>query len=146
MQNRAAEFKLDPDHPNALKPGKSSYQTIMPGFLTKDGQAIGPFGVMGGYMQPQGHFQVAINTIDYKLNPQATLDAPRWQWIKGQHRSRRTRISEPSRPSTDEAGARHRTDSDNGSFGRGQIIWRDPKTGILSGGTESRTDGAIAVW
>lgn len=146
MQNRGAEFKLDSDHPNALKPGKSSYQTIMPGFLTKDGQAIGPFGVMGGYMQPQGHFQVAINTIDYKLNPQATLDAPRWQWIKAN-----TVHVEPGFPNhLAQALTRRGHDIvqtlDNGSFGRGQIIWRDPETGILSGGTETRTDGTIAVW
>lgn len=146
MQNRGAGFKLDPDHPNALKPGKRSYHTIIPGFLTKNGRAMGPFGVMGGYMQPQGHFQVAVNTIDYKLNPQATLDAPRWQWMKDNivH-------VEPGFPNyLAQALARRGHDIqpklENGSFGRGQIIWRDPETGILSGGTDSRTDGAVAVW
>ncbi len=146
LQNRGADFSLDPNHPNALKPGKRTYHTIIPGFLTKDGQAIGPFGVMGGYMQPQGHFQVAINTIDYKLNPQAALDAPRWQWIKDN-----TVHVEPGFPNhlaqaLVRLGHNIQPTIDSGSFGRGQIIWRNPETGVLSGGTESRTDGAIAVW
>jgi gamma-glutamyltranspeptidase/glutathione hydrolase len=146
LQNRGADFSLDPTHPNALKPGKRTFHTIIPGFLTRNGQAIGPFGVMGGYMQPQGHFQVIINTIDYKFNPQAALDAPRWRWIKDNlvhvelgfpnHLAQAlTRLGHTIQPTLDSA-----------SFGRGQIIWRNPETGVLSGGTESRTDGSIAVW
>ncbi len=101
---------------------------------------------MGGFMQPQGHFQVAIHTIDYHLNPQAALDAPRWQWMEG----KKVRV-EPDFPNhLAQALARkgHEIEQtiDAGSFGRGQIIWRNPETGILSGGTESRTDGAIALW
>lgn len=146
LQNRGADFSLDSTHPNALKPGKRTYHTIIPGFLTKDGQAVGPFGVMGGYMQPQGHFQVAVHTIDYKLNPQAALDAPRWQWIK-----EKTVHVEPGFPNhlaqaLTRLGHDIQPTLDTGSFGRGQIIWRDPVTGVLSGGTESRTDGAIALW
>lgn len=146
LQNRGADFSLDPSHPNVLKPGKRTFHTIIPGFLTKDGEAVGPFGVMGGYMQPQGHFQVLMNTIDYNLNPQAALDAPRWQWIEGN-----TIHVEPDFPiHLAQALARLGHDVqpklDNGSFGRGQIIWRDPKTGVLAGGTETRTDGAIALW
>ena len=146
FQNRGADFSLDPTHPNALKPGKRTYHTIIPGFLTKDGEAVGPFGVMGGYMQPQGHFQVVLNTIDYKLNPQAALDAPRWQWIEGN-----TIHVEPNFPNhlaqaLTRLGHDIQPKLDTGSFGRGQIIWRDPKTGVLAGGTESRTDGAIVLW
>ena len=146
LQNRGHDFSLDESHPNVLKPGKRTYHTIIPGFLTKDGEAVGPFGVMGGYMQPQGHFQVVTNTVDYLLNPQATLDMPRWQWIKG-----KTVHVEPELPnylvqSLVRKGHDIQVATDGGSFGRGQIIWRNPDTGVLQGGTESRTDGAIAAW
>ncbi|TQR08003.1 gamma-glutamyltransferase [Psychrobacillus lasiicapitis] len=146
LQNRGLDFSLDETHPNALQPGKRTFHTIIPGFLTKDGKAVGPFGVMGGYMQPQGHFQVVTNTIDYLLSPQATLDMPRWQWVKG-----KTIHVEPEFPnylvqSLIRKGHDIQMTTDGGSFGRGQIIWRNQETGVLQGGTESRTDGAIAVW
>ncbi len=146
LHNRGADFSLEPDHENTLEPGKKTYHTIIPGFLTKDNEAIGPFGVMGGYMQPQGHAQVIMNTIDFNLNPQAALDAPRWQWIEGKKVS-----VEPSFPShiaqaLARKGHEIEVTLDGGSFGRGQIIWRDPKTGVLTGGTEARTDGTIAAY
>ena len=146
MQNRGHDFSLDAAHPNSLQPGKKTYHTIIPGFLTKDHKAVGPFGVMGGYMQPQGHLQVISNTIDYHLHPQAALDAARWQWIEG-----KKIMVEPGFPNhIAQALVRRGHDiqvaTDTGNFGRGQIIWRDPDTGVLFGGTESRTDGAIAAW
>ncbi|TDL31424.1 gamma-glutamyltransferase family protein [Jeotgalibacillus sp. S-D1] len=146
LQNRGADFSLEENHPNVLAGGKRTYHTIIPGFLTKDGEAVGPFGVMGGYMQPQGHFQVVTNTVDYLLNPQAALDMPRWQWLEGKRI-----LVEPAFPNylVQELLRKGHTIEvaiDGGSFGRGQIIWRDPKSGVLSGGTESRTDGSVAVW
>ncbi len=146
MQNRGHDFSLDPTHENALEPGKKTYHTIIPGFLTKDGEAVGPFGVMGGYMQPQGHAQVIMNTIDFHLNPQAALDSPRWQWIE-----EKKVLVEPTFPThiaqaLARRGHKIQVALDGRTFGRGQIIWRDSKTGVLAGGTEARTDGSIASW
>ena len=146
MQNRGHDFSLDATHPNSLQPGKKTYHTIIPGFLTKDNEAVGPFGVMGGYMQPQGHLQVITNTIDFHLHPQAALDAARWQWMEG-----KTIMVEPGFPNhIAQALARRghniQVATDTGRFGRGQIIWRDSQTGVLFGGTESRADGSIAAW
>lgn len=146
LQNRGHDFSLDPTHENALKPGKKTYHTIIPGFLTKDGEAVGPFGVMGGYMQPQGHAQVVMNTVDFHLNPQAALDAARWQWIEGKKIQVEHSFPQHIAQSLARKGHQIEVTVDSGGYGRGQIIWRDPKTGVLSGGTESRTDGSIASW
>lgn len=145
LQNRGHDFSLDEAHPNVLQPGKRTFHTIIPGFLTKDGKAVGPFGVMGGYMQPQGHFQVVTNTVDYLLSPQATLDIPRWQWINGKTVHVEHEFPNYLVQSLERKGHQIQV-TDAGHFGRGQIIWRNLETGVLQGGTESRTDGAIAVW
>ena len=145
LHNRGNNFSLDPAHPNCLAPGKKPYHTIIPGFLTKAGQAVGPFGVMGGFMQPQGHVQMVMNTIDFGLNPQASLDAPRWEWESGT----RVNIERATPEHLYHALARLGHDvvwSNNRlAFGRGQIIWRDD-AGVLCGGTEPRSDGQIAAW
>lgn len=146
LQNRGHNFSMDPTHINALEGGKRTFHTIIPGFLTKDNQAVGPFGVMGGFMQPQGHMQAVMNTVDFHLNPQAALDAPRWQWMKDKNI-----LVEPEFPLHIAQALRRKGHViqyalDHGAFGRGQIIWRNSATGVLMGGTESRTDGSIAVW
>ena len=145
LQNRGYDFSLDPKAPNALAPGKKSYHTIIPGFLTKDNKPIGPFGVMGAYMQPQGHVQVVTNMVDFGLNPQQALDAPRWQWIKGKEFIVESRFSAEISRALKSRGHEVSVSLDTSSFGRGQIILRR-ENGALVGATESRTDSNIACW
>jgi gamma-glutamyltranspeptidase / glutathione hydrolase len=145
LQNRGNNFSLDPTHENCLEPGKKTYHTIIPGFLTKDNEAIGPFGVMGGFMQPQGHVQVVMNTIDFHLNPQAALDAPRWQWIEGKTVEMEHAFPEYIVSALGRMGHQLQWGLDSTGFGRGQIIWRN-QNGILVGGTEPRTDGNVSTW
>ncbi|MBY7144191.1 gamma-glutamyltransferase [Virgibacillus sp. NKC19-3] len=146
MQNRGHDFSLDPNHVNALDGGKRTFHTIIPGFLTKGEEPIGPFSVMGGLMHPQGHLQIVMNTIDFGLNPQATLDAPRWRWDKDKTVELEHRFPHHIAQELADKGHDIKIQLDSTGFGRGQIIWRDPDTGVLVGGTESRTDGAIASW
>jgi gamma-glutamyltranspeptidase/glutathione hydrolase len=79
MQNRGYGFVLDKDHPNCVAGGKRPFQTIIPGFVTRDNRALVSFGVMGGSMQPQGHVQMMVRVFDYNQNPQSACDAPRWR-------------------------------------------------------------------
>jgi gamma-glutamyltranspeptidase/glutathione hydrolase len=78
MQNRGAGFSLQRGHPNEVGPRKRPFQTIIPGFLTRGGQPVMSFGVMGGNMQAQGHLQMVVRLVDYQQNPQACSDGPRW--------------------------------------------------------------------
>ena len=145
LQNRGADFSLDPRAANVLRPGKRSYHTIIPGFLMKDGLPVGPFGVMGGYMQPQGHVQVVMNHIDFAMDPQQALDAPRFQWMRDGSVTVESRFDPELARALRRMGHRVRVDLDTGSFGRGQMILRLPN-GVLVGGTESRTDSNIALF
>ena len=145
LNNRGHCFSLTPGHPNVLAPGKRPYNTIIPGFLTRHGEALGPFGVMGGFMQPQGHVQVVMNTVDFGMNPQEALDAPRWQWMGGMKLS-----VEPGFPSALAQALARRghavtCERESSSFGRGEIIWRTEE-GTLAGATEPRADGGVAPW
>ncbi|MBQ6150966.1 MAG: gamma-glutamyltransferase [Mogibacterium sp.] len=145
LQNRGADFSLDPADINCLQPGKRSYHTIIPGFLMKDGGPVGPFGVMGGYMQPQGHVQVISNLIDFNLNPQQALDAPRWQWMRDGSVTVEKSFDKSIVQDLRKRGHDVKVDTDTASFGRGQIIIR-LDNGVLVGGTESRTDSNIACY
>ncbi len=146
MQNRGHNFSFNENHDNKLEPRKRPFHTIIPGFLTKDNAAIGPFGVMGGFMQPQGHLQVIMNTIDFKFNPQASLDAPRWQWMKDKKVIVEPSVSKEIIHGLKKKGHDIVVEPELGNFGRGQIIWRNPITKVLVGGTEFRTDGEVASW
>ncbi|MGR0278340.1 gamma-glutamyltransferase family protein [Marinomonas dokdonensis] len=145
LQNRGQTFSLNPKDINCLKGKKKTYHTIIPGFITKNNQAIGPFGVMGGFMQPQGHMQVIMSLIDFGLNPQSALDAPRWQWVKGNDISVEQSMPSHIIQSLIERGHNISIARDGGTFGRGQIIIKDTieKQNLFVGGTEHRTDGAV---
>ena len=146
LQNRGATFSMDPQHVNCLIPGKRTYHTIIPGFLTKNGQPVGPFGIMGGYIQPQAHVQVIMNALDYELNPQAALDAPRWQWLEGNRIEVEYSFPEYIAEALVRKGHQVvRSAVGATTYGRGQIIWRN-EHGSLTGATEPRTDGTVAVW
>ena len=141
LQNRASGFELQPGHLNEAAPGKRPRHTIIPGFLTRAGEALGPFGVMGGEIQPQGHLQVVAAMQDHGMSPQAALDMPRWKWTKGQ-----TVEFEPGTDSALIEALRARGHDaivmgDSLSFGRGQII-RRLSSGAYAAGSEPRTDGA----
>lgn len=145
LNDRASGFSLNPASDNYLQPWKKPYHTIIPGFLTKDGKAVGPFGVMGEYMQPQGQLQVVMDTVDFLMNPQNALDAPRWQWIEGKKVQLEDGVPTEIAEELRRRGHDITVMSDYTSFGRGQIIWRD-ENGILVGATEPRTDGTVAAW
>ena len=147
LQNRGHNFSLDPDHPNALAPGKRPYHTIIPALAThEDGSLYASFGVMGGFMQPQGHVQVLLALLDDELDPQAALDRPRVCLTDGTGGSK-VALEEgiPKRTLTRLAQMGHPVESVRGHaralFGRGQIILRDRESGVLWGGSDPRADG-----
>lgn len=145
LQNRGAAFSLDPDHMNCIEPGKRTFHTIIPGFITKGAKPVGPFGIMGGAMQPQAHVQVIMNLLDFSLNPQAALDAPRWHWMKDKIVTVEQSFPEQMAMALVRKGHDIRWTSDKRIFGKGQMIIRNAD-GVLVGGTEPRTDGSIAAW
>ncbi len=146
LQNRGLGFSLDPSHPNAIAPNKRPFHTIIPGFLTQGDRPLGPFGVMGAHMQPQGHVQMAVNLADYGLNPQAALDAPRWQVCISPQGSQI--LLEQTVPRSIvlelmERGHAVQLTAEGRSFGKGQMILRQGD--VLIAASEPRADGlAIA--
>ena len=146
LHNRGHNFSLQPNHDNRLEPLKRPYHTIIPGFITKDKVALGPFGVMGGFMQPQGHFQVISHMLDNGLDPQAALDQPRYQWMDQINLTCEPNFPEEWRDGLIKKGHHMVVDPNIGSFGRGQIIIRDPIHRDYFGGTEKRCDGKIATY
>jgi gamma-glutamyltranspeptidase/glutathione hydrolase len=116
----------------------------MPGFLTKEEQPLGTFGVMGGQMQPQGHLQVVCNLADYEMNPQTALDAPRWRYLTDQRVVLETGIPSEVMISLSQRGHEVRVNPSKGIFGKGQIILKH--NGVFVAGSEPRADGmALAM-
>jgi gamma-glutamyltranspeptidase/glutathione hydrolase len=140
LNNRGACFVTDPAHPNCVGPAKRPLNTIIPGFVTKDGKAVAAFGVMGGMMQPQGHLQVVSRMLASGQNPQTALDAPRWR-VEGEDVWVEEAMSQTARRGLEARG--HRLSPGTSlDFGAGQIIVR------IDGGyvaaSESRRDGCAA--
>ncbi len=157
LQNRGHNFALQEGHPNVLEPGKRPYHTIIPGLITRpslsnaDGKGrkeelFSSFGVMGGFMQPQGHVQVVSGLIDDGLDPQQALDRPRFCIMDGTAGGA-VALEEGLEFSVlaDLAARGHDVHPVSGYrraiFGRGQIILKDPETGVLWGGSDPRADG-----
>lgn len=145
LHDRGCNFYLDPESDNCIAPGKKPYHTIIPGFLSKGGKPVGPFGVMGGFMQPQGHVQVVMNTVDFGMNPQEALDAPRWQWTGGKKVQMERYFDADTVTGLKAMGHEISVMPDRYSFGRGQIIWRSEE-GVLCGASEPRSDGGVFAW
>lgn len=167
LQNRGHNFRLDPNHPNALAPRKRPYHTIIPAMITRlvpraersgsgdeaegevrdEGESLyASYGVMGGFMQPQGHVQVLSALVDDGLDPQAALDLPRFC----------IEVEESGGPVALEEGFPFHVSSgleklghpvygvrgyDRSLFGRGQVILWDAETGVLVAGSDPRADG-----
>jgi len=153
LQNRAALFSLDNDHPNSLQPGKRPFHTIIPAFVMKDGKPLLSFGVMGGAMQPQGHVQIIVNMVDFGMNLQEAGDAAR---------IRHYGSSQPTGESMDDGGSLylesgigqdvrealkalgHTLNAGTGSYGGYQAILWDEEQGVYYGASEVRKDGQAA--
>jgi gamma-glutamyltranspeptidase / glutathione hydrolase len=147
LQNRGHNFSLDPDHPNRLEPRKRPYHTIIPAMVTReDGSLYASYGVMGGFMQPQGHMQVLSALVDDGFNPQSALNLPRF-CIDVEEAGGRVALEDgiPERVVSELEKMRHpvyRVSGYNRSlFGRGQVILRDAETGVLCAGSDPRADG-----
>jgi len=154
LQDRGGQFSLDPRHPNRLAPGKRPFHTIIPAFVTRDGEPLMAFALMGGDMQPQGHVQILVNLLDLGLDLQAAGDAPRFHHGGSSEPTGTVMIDggvlhlEPGVPEDvrEELARRgHRIEAaPPGVFGGYQAVWRDPATGLLAGASESRKDGCAA--
>jgi gamma-glutamyltranspeptidase/glutathione hydrolase len=146
LQNRGSSFSLDPDHPNRLEPGKRPFHTLIPAVANLDAEGgsddWAAFGVMGGYMQPQGHLQVLSAILDHDLPLQAALDRPRWRYCEDGTLAVEDRLAGVG-TKLRRRGHDVRIDVP-GRFGGAQIVRADD--GVLSGATEPRKDGSVAPY
>jgi gamma-glutamyltranspeptidase/glutathione hydrolase len=134
LQNRGGTFVVQPGHPNCVGPRKRPYQTIIPGFVTKDRKPVMSFGVMGGTMQPQGHAQVMVRIADYGQSPQAACDGPRFRVVQGMDVSVEDGMPASSIEELRRRGHHIVTVDDYNQFGCAQLIWK------LDGGYFSASD------
>lgn len=156
LQNRGELFSLDPEHANAYAPGKRPFHTIIPAFVSRDGQPWLSFGVMGGAMQPQGHVQILVNMIDFGMNLQEAGDAPRIQHFGSTEPTDglRERMQDGGQLSLEDgfsyATRRQLTRMGHeliwapGPYGGYQAILYDVEQGVYYGASESRKDGQAA--
>jgi gamma-glutamyltranspeptidase/glutathione hydrolase len=148
LQNRGHNFSLDANHPNALAPNKRPYHTIIPAMVTResDNSLYASYGVMGGFMQPQGHVQVLSALADNGLDPQSALDLPRF-CIDVDEAGGRVAIEEGMPKEIMDALQKlghplyEVKGYERALFGRGQVILRDAETGVLCAGSDPRADG-----
>jgi len=141
LQNRGSSFSLDPAHPNRIEPGKRPFHTLIPGLVRFDRDDWAAFGVMGGYMQPQGHLQVLANVLDYGMPLQAAMDAPRWRYLEDGSLAVEDRFPDGVLPKLAQRG--HDVVVKPASeFGGGQITRL--ADGVISGATEPRKDGTAS--
>ena len=147
LHNRGSSFSLDPDHPNALEPRKRPFHTLAPGLATKDGELWLSYGVMGAIQQAQGHLQVLVNMIDFGLDPQQALDVPRFSVRPGEAVGIEDLVRAAVIDDLRSRGHDLLVRPPHGIFfGGGQVIERDPETGVLKGGSEPRLDGCAVGW
>jgi len=150
LQNRGHAFNLQArahNPANLVAPGKRPFHTIIPAFLTQNGQPVMSFGVMGANMQPQGHMQTLVRMLDYKQDPQTACDAPRWRYNAGLEINVEAGMSAATVQGLAERG--HQMEVINDSyqdFGAGQFIWRagDPKVEGYVAASDARRDGLAA--
>jgi gamma-glutamyltranspeptidase/glutathione hydrolase len=139
MQNRGHGFSLIKGHPNQVDGGKRPYHTIIPGFVTRDERPLMSFGVMGGHMQAQGHVQMITRIFDYRLDPQAASDYPRWYLTENYDLAVEPGFSPELLAELSQRGHRVRTDLDRSQFGGAQLIYKGE--GGYCAGSDHRKDG-----
>ena len=138
LQDRGNGFNLINGHPNQVGPEKRPYHTIIPAFVSKNGEPLMSFGVMGGSMQPQGHAQMIIRIFEYEQNPQAAIDAPRWRIMQGLQLNLEPRFNKETQEKLKEMG--HQVYNGHFfEFGGGQIIYK-LEDGYLAA-SDPRKDG-----
>jgi len=142
LQNRGKSFSLNQEQRNRIEPHKRPMHTIIPGMVFKDGKFLMSFGVMGGDMQPQGHVQFLVNLIDFGMNLQEAMDAPRIRHLKGMEVYLEEGISDETAVVLSQKGHKIiRGLSPINQVGGGQAIFLDPEQNVLLGASDRRKDG-----